>query len=100
MNAEDVTSEAFIILEEMVCHQIKNYKLQVNKENLPLIKELQRFAGNFGGFSWRFMGVVKGKRWFIVTDNSRSIFDAAPAGELIMVDFKAKKVLSRTTKVA
>jgi hypothetical protein len=100
MNAEDVTGEAFIILEEMVVHQIKSYKLQVNKENRALIAELQRFSHNFGGFSWRFIGVVGGNRWFVVSDNSRSVFDAKPEGELIMVDFKNKRVLSRTTKVA
>jgi hypothetical protein len=93
---QSAVDQSFTILEEMVCHNIRVYKVQVTSENSSLIRALKHVSRNFKGFSCGYIEVVQGKRWFVVRDMAQDLSRSEPTGELIVVDFRAKKVLSRS----
>lgn len=91
MMLNTVIDEAYQIIEEMMSHCVNVYKLQVCKENNELIRQLRKIAPGFSGFRTSYMGCVGGKRWFVIRDHSFDITVPSKGGELILVDFKAKK---------
>lgn len=91
----NVIDEAYQIIEEMMMHGIKSHKVEVTRENNELIKQIRRVAPRFEGFRCSYMSCVGGKRWFVIRDYSKDITTEKSPGELILVDFKAKKVLKR-----
>jgi hypothetical protein len=67
----------------------------VCKEHDDLIRELQSAVNLQPWTTWSFIGVVGGKKYFVV-HNKPAI--AKRHRELIVVDFKAGSVLSRTAE--
>jgi hypothetical protein len=106
MNLMQLTAEVNQILEEMYFDPTRtSYRLRVCVDNNAIIRELKEQVADMTFFSWSVIGVVGGKKYFIV--HNRMPADStygegwvrgggsAPVGEVIVVDFKAKKVLSR-----
>jgi hypothetical protein len=87
--------EAYLIVEEMMLYGIKSHKIEVTRENNELIRQVRKIAPGFSGFRCSFVGVVGGKRWFVIRDHSFDITVPSKTGELIVVDFKARRVVSR-----
>jgi hypothetical protein len=95
MILNDAIDSAYEIIEEMMLYGVKTYKLEVNRENNELIKQLRKIAPNFTSFKFSYLGVVGGKRWFVIRDHSIDVTTPSTGGELIVVDFKARRVTSR-----
>jgi hypothetical protein len=104
MNLMELAEEINQILEEMYFDpQCKPYRLPVCVANNDIIRELKNAVEFAPWLSWTVMGVVGGKKHFIMHNHmsKNGMMDYhvpdkdQKAGELIVVDFKAKKVLSR-----
>jgi len=91
----DAFDTAYEIIEEMMLHGITSYRLQVTRENENLIRQIIKATRVFRSFRYSYIGVIGGKRWFVLRDHSVDITGPAPAGELIFVDFKAKKRMAK-----
>jgi hypothetical protein len=102
MQSQDIFAEVNQIVEEMYFDPTRApYRLVVNKDNAEIIQELKSVCEIQEWLSWSVMGVVGGKKHFILRNRMQveQGFTAPKveekAGELIVVDFRAKKVLSR-----
>ncbi len=102
MTYEELAIEINQVLEQMYFDTARrSYRVPVTPENEQFIAELKSAAEGQEWLAWTTMGVVGGKKHFVLINRMTTEFGyAAPvadakAGELIVVDFKARKVLSR-----
>jgi len=102
MTFEDMANEINQVFEQMYFDTSrKPYRVPITPENQEFVNELKAACEFQPWCAWTVMGVVGGKKHFILHNRMQPEFGfAAPvadvnAGELIVVDFKAKKVLSR-----